>query len=341
MAGSSQDGLDLALVRLQYLGETWRYDVLHAQTEPYPLALRERLLDAADSPSHALLSLHVDYTYWTAAVLQKHLTRFVYDLIAWHGPTIFHNPSQRLTWALGDAELLSALTGRPVVTHFRARDLAYGGQGAPLIPNADELLWPQYPTLLNLGGICNVTHLPSRKAFDIGPCNQLLNALARELSPPLPYDPAGQFARQGSYLPALAQRFWEAPPLQNRPTALANVDIQTHFIEPFLTFAANPIDKLHTATRCIANLIAQKLNALKTPTVLMTGGGTYNAFLLELIQTQITPATTILIPDSTLIEFREAIGFALLGLLRYLELTNVDGRWTGGTHRHSSGSLSL
>lgn len=340
MAGSSHDGLDLVLVRLRYAKIAWEYEVLQAQTEPYPPTLRTALLGASKRSPQALFALSAAYTRWTAKVLRRRLKGLVYDLIAWHGPTLCHAPSYQLSWALGDAELLSALSGHPVVTHFRARDFVYGGQGAPLIPNADERLWPQYPTLLNLGGICNVTHLPSRKAFDIGPCNQLLDALARQLSPPHPYDPEGRFARQGCFLPALAQLFWEAPLLRNRPTALANTDIQTQFVKPFLAFVANPLDKLHTATRCIADLIAQALNALQTPTVLVTGGGAHNTFLRACIQAQ-CPNTTLLLPDPILIDFREAIGFALLGLLRYLGLDNVDGQWTGGYRHHSSGSLSL
>lgn len=340
MAGSSHDGVDTVLVRFWTLEGKWYYEILFARTIPYPPALEECLHRCLHLSGEELLKLSIAYTDWTARVLLENLWGQVYDLISWHGPTVFHQPSEGLTWGLGDSERLRTLVGKPVVTHFRSRDIAVGGQGAPLIPHADAFLWPEYETLLNLGGIANITHHATCMAFDVSPCNQLLNALARQLDPPLPYDPQGRFARQGKLIPALYEAFLSAPIFQtSHPTAITNEAVQEQFIAPFLCYPAAVEDKLHTAVHAIARKIGEAIQALGCQKVYLTGGGAHNRYLVETLQ--VFSPCPCLLPPEELIDFREAIGFAFLGLRRYWNEDNLYKPWSQARQSLSAGIVSL
>ncbi|MCX7979509.1 MAG: anhydro-N-acetylmuramic acid kinase [Bacteroidia bacterium] len=345
MAGSSADGVTAALIRYGQSPSTdWTYELLAGEEWPYPPSLQEKLQRplSAQTPED-LLHLSIIYTDWTAASVRRFIAPYACDLIAWHPHNVFHEPRAGLTWSLGDSERFRVLAGLPIVTHFRARDIATEGTGAPLIPNADQLLFSTYETLINLGGIANLTHLPSGTAYDITPCNQLLNALARQVDPSLPYDDDGQIAAQGRELPDLAEKieslpFFDLPP----PKALDNLTVQQDFILPFLSYPASPADKLHTAIQVIVRQLARALTTVGAKTYTLTGGGAFNTFLVKLVAERVAPQGIAFIPaPQTLILYREAIGFGLLGLLRWLGLPNTYKRWTGSSRSHSSGTLSL
>ena len=343
MAGSSADGVTAALVQLTRRGPHWSYALLTARNFPYPDSLRQQLLSAATLTAQPLLRLSITYTDWTAQQVQVGFAGRVYDILSWHPHNVFHEAEQGLTWSLGDSERLRVLVGKPVVSHFRARDIASGGTGAPLIPNADQELFASYETLLNLGGIANLTHLPTPLAYDICPCNQLLNALAHAYNPQLLYDPAGSLARAGQYVPALAEIFQSHPFLQLLPPkALSNAVVQEGFVQPFLEHPAPLPDKLHTATRCIVRSLIQALQQVGAKHFTLTGGGTHNSFLHRLLLQKAEEAgLTYISAPLSLVEYREAIGFAFLGLLRWLAERNTHPQWTGARRAHSSGSLSL
>lgn len=343
MAGSSTDGLSTALITLYRTPKGWRYELHVAHTTPYPSDLGDALRTAPSLPPKTLLRTSIAYTDWTGDIIRTLYSQSVYDLVVWHPHVVFHEPLHGLTWSLGDSERLRVQIGKPVITHLRARDIASGGTGAPLIPNADEKLFTEYETLLNLGGIANLTHLPKSLGYDIAPCNQLLNALATQADSSLQYDPAGQLARQGKLIPALRELFERHPFFaQTPPKALDNETVQKDFVQPFLAYEASPIDKLHTATHLIADRLAYALYDAGAQTFTCTGGGTHNAFLIELLQAKATAfGITYKKAPPDLVEYREAIGFALLGLLRYLGEDNTHGKWTGARSAHSSGLASL
>ncbi len=343
MAGSSADGLSTALVTLYRTPQGWRYQLHVAHTTPYPSDLREALKTAPHLSPKTLLRTSIAYTDWTGDIIRTLYSQSVYDLVVWHPHVIFHEPLHGLTWSLGDAERLRVQIGKPVITHLRARDIASGGTGAPLIPNADEKLFAAYETLLNLGGIANLTHLPKSLGFDIAPCNQLLDALATQADPSLRYDPEGRLARQGKLIPALLGLFERHPFFaQPPPKALDNETVQKDFVQPFLAYEASPIDKIHTATHLIANQLNRALCDVGARFFTCTGGGTHNVFLIELLQAKAAAlGITYKKAPPDLVEYREAIGFALLGLLRYLGEDNTHGKWTGACCAHSSGLASL
>ncbi|MEN3040211.1 MAG: anhydro-N-acetylmuramic acid kinase [Bacteroidia bacterium] len=343
MAGSSADGLTAALISYQYRHAEWIYALLEAETFAYPDAMRSSLRQSAGLSGRALLHLSVEYTDWTARMISRRFTKAVYDVIVWHGHTVFHEPAIGLTWSVGDAERLRVLAGKPVVAHLRARDIATGGTGAPLIPNADALLFSSYETLINLGGIANITHLPSRSGYDISPCNQLLDALAFQANPEYQYDPAGSLARVGEVVPELLEVFERHPFFQiPAPKSLDNETVYCDFILPFIHHPADPKDKLHTAVIGIVRQITEALKRVSAQTFTCTGGGTWNRFLIEQLSTEASKVgASYFEAPPELISYREAIGFGLLGLLRFLGLDNTAGAWTGASRNHSSGTLSL
>ncbi|MCS6894723.1 MAG: anhydro-N-acetylmuramic acid kinase [Bacteroidia bacterium] len=343
MAGSSADGVTAILVSYRRGASGWVYTLLEAETFAYPQNMRFLLRQSASASGKELLRLSVQYTDWTAQTVNRHFAQFAYELIVWHGHTVFHEPEKGLTWGLGDTERLRVLSGKPVVAHMRARDVASGGTGAPLIPNADLLLFSEYETLINLGGIANITHLPSRSGYDISPCNQLLDALATQANPDCSYDPEGRLAREGIFIPELIEQFerhafFRAP----SPKALDNETVQRDFVAPFLRHSAPPKDKLHTAVIAIVRQIVKALVGTSARTYTCTGGGAKNAFLMEHLRTAADKiGVSYVEAPSALVDYREAIGFGLLGLLRFLGLDNTAGEWTGASRHHSSGSLSL
>ncbi|MCS7297155.1 MAG: anhydro-N-acetylmuramic acid kinase [Bacteroidia bacterium] len=343
MAGSSADGVTAALLRYERRPSGWVYAVLEGRIFEYPSEWSQILLQSPTLSARHLLELSIAYTDWTAEIIFRNFRERVYELIAWHPHTVFHVPAIGLTWSLGDSERLRVKVGCPVVTHFRARDIACGGTGAPLIPNADALLLSEYETLLNLGGIANLTHLPTGIGYDIAPCNQLLNALAAQADPRLSYDPEGTLARQGHFLPSLAEQIREHPFFrQSAPKALDNERVQKEFIQPFLQYPAPPIDKLHTATQLIVELLLQALSEVGAQRFSCTGGGVYNRFLMELLISKAAEQNILYMPSPPeLVDYRESIGFGLLGLLRWLGETNTYGGWTGARGAQSSGLLSL
>ncbi|MCX8112087.1 MAG: anhydro-N-acetylmuramic acid kinase [Bacteroidia bacterium] len=355
MAGSSADGVSAALVLYRHFwpsslrqgegptAKAWDYIILEAETLPYPPFLIDNLHKSLTLSGYELLQLSIVYTDWTGEVIQRRFRRRVYDLLVWHPPNIFHEPSQGLTWSLGDPERLRVQLGKPIVTHLRARDIASGGTGAPLIPNADACLFAEYGTLLNLGGIANLTHLPNPIAYDITPCNQLLNALASQANPTLTYDPEGTLARQGRFISELKAVFHHHPFFSlSAPKSLDNQTVRRDFIVPFLSHSAEPVDKLHTATQLIAEELTKALRSVGAKRFTCTGGGTHNRFLIEVLQAKTAEEGIEYLPAPPLVvDYRESVGFGLLGLWRYLDEDNTHGKWTGARRAHSSGLLSL
>lgn len=343
MAGSSADGLTLALIRYHRHAGGWAYELLAGETVAYPAVLADRLRQSASLTGYELIHLSIEYTDWTAEVVGRCWRGSACDLFVWHPHNVFHEPTRGLTWSVGDPERLRVLLGVPVITHLRARDIASGGTGAPLIPNADALLFAEYETLLNLGGIANLTHLPTRTAYDISPCNQLLNALAQTLSPAHAYDPEGRFARTGQLLPELLEAFQRHPFFALLPPrALDNETVRRDFIQPVLAHPGRVEDKLHTSTVMIARVLAEGLQWTGAQRFTVTGGGAYNRFLMELLEKAAARAgIEFVAAPRDLIDYREALGFGLLGLLRYLGEDNTHGTWTGARRSHSSGLLAL
>ncbi|MGM0649914.1 MAG: anhydro-N-acetylmuramic acid kinase [Bacteroidota bacterium] len=343
MSGTSLDGLDMVLCDFSFSGSHWQYSIISAGTFVYDKKIYEALKTSRFLTKEQLNLLHQDYGKWIARTVNAflndhHLKRSDIDLIASHGHTVFHQPDAKLTLQLGDGKNIAADTGIPIVYDFRTADLQLGGQGAPLVPVGDLILFPDYNQCLNLGGFSNITDKQGEyvKAWDICPVNTISNDLAGVWGKD--YDEDGNTGRQGMIISGLffeleKLEFYRKPP----PKSLGREWIESH-IEPMLKAALKSHqakDVLRTWYEHAACRIADVLNGK----VLVTGGGAHNTFLIELLEDKTN--ATIHIPEKHIVDYKEALIFAFLGVLRWRGENNILASVTGATHDHSSGKLIL
>jgi len=258
------------------------------------------------------------------------------DLLASHGHTVFHQPEEGLTLQIGCGAVLAAKCNITTICDFRTTDIALGGQGAPLVPVGDKLLFNHYDACLNLGGISNISFQEDGKltAFDISLCNMPLNALAFQLGKA--YDENGAAAKQGRlYLPLFEQLNALPYFTQKGAKSLSREWYEQFFLPLLKKQDISVYDQLRTVTEHIACQIAKYIPV--NANVLVTGGGAKNSFLIELLQSQTT--AKIILPDEKLIDFKEAVLFAFLGVLRFLERENCLNEVTGATRNCSSGCV--
>lgn len=344
MSGTSLDGLDVAWCSFNFTGKEWEYNILKATTFRYEDTFKNKLREIHDAGAEELAMFYVEYGLWTGQkineFIQKHAIEKV-DLVATHGHTVFHQPEKKFTLQIGDGNAIAAATGLMVVYDFRSLDIALGGQGAPLVPIGDELLFSQYTYCLNLGGFANISFKEKNKriAFDICPVNTILNFLANKKGKE--YDTNGDEARSGlvieNILTALNNlAFYKQP----YPKSLGREWLENEFL-PLISDADYPVnDLLRTACEHIAEQIAAVLNKTGNGgSVLVTGGGSFNTFLIERIKSK--TQAKIIIPDDGLINYKEALIFAFLGVLRMENQINVLSDVTGASTDSCSGVVVL
>ena len=340
MSGSSLDGLDLALCYFDKKVDRWNYDVIAARTYPYPEELRLRLAKAIDFSAYEFVKLDVELGSVIAATVRSFLDGQPVkpDFIASHGHTTFHQPTIGLTSQIGSGAVIASHTGITTVCDFRTNDVALGGQGAPLVPIGDELLFGHYDACLNLGGFSNISFRKDgrRIAFDISPCNMALNYLANLLGKD--YDKDGEAARNGTMDQAFFDRLNSLDFYRIKGAkSLGKEWFDTNF-RPCLDQAKLAVvDKLRTLTEHIAFQLAQSSDGNKGETMLVTGGGARNLFLINRLRT--IGSKEIVIPDEQTIDFKEAIIFAFLGVLRMRGETNCLSAVTGARIDNCGGSV--
>jgi anhydro-N-acetylmuramic acid kinase len=358
MSGSSLDGLDVALVEFEEVGEVWDWKLIDASTEPYSLAWQERLAQAPSLSGEELYKLDNDYGHYLGMTARRWLLERdkTADLVASHGHTIFHQPQRQFTVQIGHGEAMVTHLNVPVVTQFRDRDIALGGEGAPLVPMGELHLFPQLKLFLNLGGIANLSvfglaqlpvgttwlrHVPQQLGFDVCACNQVINHLATRAGQT--YDDGGAMAKSGSLEPRLLEMlegldFYRLAP----PRSLANEYIRNIVLPLFDD--CTPQDALHTVVEHIVNQILISLKRLErnNEKLLVTGGGAHNTYLISrLSETLASLGIEVELPEKTIIDYKEAIIFAFLGVLRMLGQPNTLPDVTGARSAASGGSLHL
>ncbi|QMU27723.1 anhydro-N-acetylmuramic acid kinase [Adhaeribacter radiodurans] len=346
MSGTSLDGVDLAYCIFTKKNQNWIYKIYYTTTLPYTFFWKQRLNTLMDvSAEKFILADHQYGTYLGEAVREFVSKNGISpDFIASHGHTIFHQPSQHISYQLGHGAYLAAAAGLPVVCDFRTLDIALGGQGAPLVPIGDRLLFNQYDCCLNLGGIANISVASpnGRIAFDTGACNILLNTLVSEVD--LSYDEDGRLARQGQVQTDLLEQlnqadYFSAPP----PKSLGKEWIDAHTLHLLLAANCSLADKLQTACHHIAYHIARSIKEVLTNTkpyqVLATGGGAFNTYLVELIQRALGNQFAVIVPEPELVSFKEALVFAFLGVLRWQQQPNCLSSVTGASHDNVGGAI--
>lgn len=339
MSGSSLDGVDLAYVKFienegQYNFELLAFDCYAYEAEW--LDFFKSFCNAAPNQifekDHALGKLFATYIQH---FIRKHKIKHL-DYIANHGHTLYHNPQNFTTIQIGNGAHIAALTGITTIDQLRIMDVALGGQGAPIVPIMDTMLLSAYPFCLNIGGIANITINDNKtlKAFDICAANQILNHFASKLQ--LPYDKDGAVAKTGTIDWDLIKAFHQSDTfLQSAPPKSLDNQYSKNIIQLLETKTA--ADALATATAHIAYEIGQILRRLKVKngTMYATGGGTKNTFLIQHIKEQVAHYNIdVCIPEEQIIDYKEAIAMAFIGLLRLHQKENVLHQ-ISGAHRSS------
>ena len=360
MSGTSLDGVDLAYCVFKE-GECWSYEIRKAETIPYPEELKHQLSKAMTLSGYELALLHNELGRYFGTQVNEFMADFTeeVELIASHGHTVFHRPDLGMTLQIGSGADIAAICGKPTVCDFRTLDVALGGQGAPLVPIGDELLFGQYDICLNLGGISNLSFRTDgqRKAYDISPCNIVLNQLARQMGKA--YDANGDIARCGQVNPSLLAQLNELDYYKQLGTKSLGREWIDHNFFPIMARSALSVpDQMRTVCEHIAGQIANACNTAgikncdssgntvscdreacntKGRTLLITGGGAHNTFLIDLIREKFHGQ--VIIPDDKTIDFKEAIIFAFLGFLRANGLPNCLASVTGARRDSSGGGM--
>lgn len=351
MSGSSLDGLDIAYVHLHETGGKWTYEMLHTDCQPYSNVWMEKLSNAINLPAAEYQQLHADYGRYTGAAvndfIDRHQLHHQVHLVASHGHTTFHVPARKMTAQLSDGAAIAAVTGLPVVSDLRAMDVAFGGQGAPIVPIGEKLLLSDYDMFLNLGGIANISFNQPDKyiAFDVCPANRVLNLLIAPTGEA--YDDNGRLAATGTVNETLLQQLNQLDYYrQPFPKSLAN-DFGTATVFPLVQqYQLSIPDALRTCVEHIAiqisNAIAGATGNKATGKLLATGGGALNSFLIERITAQLQPSgIEVVVPEKELVNFKEALVMALIGVLRWREEYNVLASVTGAARNSINGALWL
>lgn len=342
MSGTSLDGIDLAFIAFAK-SDIWTYKIHKAVTIPYSEEWRKRLQNGMYLSEKDLLTLDKEYTQYLGEII-KWFVSSIEGIPAYagiggicsHGHTILHQPEKGVTLQIGNQPELAQYTGQTVVCDFRVQDVALGGQGAPLVPIGDQLLFPQYDYCLNLGGFANVSfeEKKNRIAFDVCPVNIVLNVLAEQLG--FPFDEGGQLAKRGTLIPELLQQlnaleFYKLP----HPKSLGLEWVQKHIFPLLEKTESSTEDVLHTFTEHIAIQLVATFK--KEASVLVTGGGAYNGYLLERLKMH--KKLNLILPSKELIEYKEALVFGLLGVLKMHDEVNCLASVTGAERDHSSGRV--
>jgi anhydro-N-acetylmuramic acid kinase len=340
MSGTSLDGVDLAYCNFTFQDGRWNYAILFAETLAYTTEWRSRLAGIENGSAYELTACDIEYGSLLGKLAKDFIRRhdLTPDFIASHGHTIFHRPSLGITLQIGRGSVIAAETSIPVICDFRSSDVALGGQGAPLVPAGDRLLFHEFDYCLNLGGFANISFEKGseRIAFDVCPVNIVLNRLSQANGKE--YDENGSMARDGILNPALFESlnslpFYSTPP----PKSLGKEWVLEECL-PIIMRAGAPVhDALHTFVKHIAFQVSRALPLPGNRKLLITGGGAFNAFLVE----QIIGMTglPVIIPDPVTVNFKEALIFAFLGVLRLRGESNCLSSVTGAREDNTGGAV--
>tara|TARA_R110002126_G_scaffold291535_1_gene453462 strand:- start:9638 stop:10696 length:1059 start_codon:yes stop_codon:yes gene_type:complete len=340
MSGTSLDGVDVVYVQFDE-SDYQNFKILHAQTFPYTKAWKALLQKAIHQSAEELKVLDVVYGRFLAGIINDFIGNHKIiniDFIASHGHTVLHQPKKGITLQIGNGKEIATITNQKVVCDFRTQDVKLGGQGAPLVPIGDELLFSDYDFCLNLGGFSNISYHKDneRIAFDICPVNIVLNFYANKLD--LEYDASGEIASQGTVNRQLLGKLNELDFYKKAHPKSLGLEWVQQYVFPLID---NLETDVPTILRTFVVHIAIQIGKViyKNNRVLVTGGGAFNTFLMQ--QIQFYASNKIKLPTSELINFKEALLFAFLGLLRIHHKINCLKSVTGASKNHSSGVVFM
>ena len=341
MSGTSLDGIDLVYVKYTFNDE-WDFNVNYSQTYSYSSKWKAVLRNLTHKSSEELEIIDTKYTLYIADVILNFIevnSISNIDFIASHGHTALHQPEDGLTYQIGNLQTLADRLKQKVICDFRVQDVKLGGQGAPLVPIGDLLLFNDYKYCLNLGGFANISFDDngSRIAYDICPVNIILNHYVKPLG--LEYDDKGQLASIGIINKKLLSDLNNLSYYQETaPKSLGLEWVQTNIIPLINRCNLRVKDVLSTFVEHVAIQISKVLIDNNT-SVLITGGGVYNDFLIERLKSH--TEIKIIIPSKETIDYKEAIIFGLLGVLKARNEVNCLSSVTGASENHSSGKILI
>lgn len=344
MSGTSLDGVDIAYCHFEWNKKHWSFSIKAAQTFSYSSDWKNKLSSAQLLSGEKLMQLHSAYGSHLGELchqfIRKNKLKKI-DLIASHGHTIFHQPRNRFTFQLGDGNAIHSITHIPIACDFRSLDVTLGGEGAPLVPIGDRLLFNEYDACLNLGGIANISMdlKGKRKAFDVCFCNMGLNYLAGKVGKE--YDKNGKMSAGGKVNNNLLREFERIYSLdQKKKPSLAREGFEKDF-QVLLDNETIPLnDRLRTTCESIAREIELVVPKQRTRLKLLaTGGGAHNEFLIHLLNQRLSKKAEIIVPDKMTVDFKEALVFAFLGVLCLRKEINVLKSVTGAGRDSCSGVL--
>ena len=369
MSGSSLDGLDIVYTDLEENSGRWTYKIIHSICYQYTAEWVMKLESAPSLNAVDYQLLHAEYGHFTGqqvnAFIEANDLQFKIQMIASHGHTVFHYPAKKMTAQLGDGASIAAATGIHVISDLRAMDIALNGQGAPIVPIGEKLLLPDFDLFLNLGGIANIsaaiterddsgsgsTNIPAAyHAFDVCPANTIMNILAREAGKE--FDRNGEIAATGKIKGELLQELNALQYYRNAyPKSLAN-DFGTAIVYPIIRQSfCETKDALRTYVEHICIQIKNAIELIRSHSgfrpaassmskLLVTGGGAHNSFLIRRLEELLQPLSVeLVVPAPELIDYKEALIMALIGVLRWREENNVLSSVTGATRDSIGGSI--
>lgn len=347
MSGSSLDGLDIAYVVFEETGGRWNYEIAAAKCTPYSSDWVDKLSKAVDLSAMDYQLLHTAYGHYIGEKVNQFIAANQLEhkvhLIASHGHTTFHLPQKKMTAQLGDGAAIAAVTKLPVVSDLRNLDIAFGGQGAPIVPIGHKLLFKEYNCFLNIGGIANISFKQDEQyiAFDVCAANRVLNMLVNEKG--LQYDDEGKIAATGKVNEALLQQlnaldYYQQPFPKSLPNSFG-----TDTVFPIIKDATiSTEDALRTYVQHIALQIERVFRnskfVIRNSKLLVTGGGAFNNFLVERLRLSLD-SVEVVVPEKKIVEYKEALVMALIGALRWREEVNVLSSVTGASQNSIGGAL--
>ncbi|MBB6331200.1 anhydro-N-acetylmuramic acid kinase [Chryseobacterium sediminis] len=339
MSGTSLDGLDICLAEFEKQNK-WTFQILKAETIPYSEDWENKLRNSIHLSAEDLLELNSEYGFYLGRQVKEFIHKHQLEnisLIASHGHTIFHQPKRKFTLQIGDGRAIKLETGLPVIYDFRSQDVLMKGNGAPLVPIGDELLFSEYNACLNLGGFSNISLQSEGKriAFDIAPVNIILNHLAQQINKS--FDENGELAQKGTVNEALLNDLNALDFYQHSHPKSLGIEWCHEHIFPALK-KIEILDALATFTEHTAQQIANVINKNNIKNILITGGGAYNSFLIEKIKSK--TQTEVIIPKKEIIDYKEALIFAFMGVLKINNEVNVLSSATGSLYDHCSGVIA-
>ena len=343
MSGTSLDGIDLAQLKFQISDKgIWSFEIIKSETLAYSKLWKNNLQEAISYSKEKMVDFNTAYTRYLADVISEFINKHKIenlDGVCSHGHTIWHQPENGLTLQIGNLPLLAKSIKQKVICDFRVQDVALGGNGAPLVPIGDRLLFSNYNYCLNLGGFANISFENKdlkRIAFDVCPVNIVMNDYAEFFDKP--YDEDGEIAASGKLNTELLQHLNNLDYYSKKaPKSLGLEWVQSTIFPILKSSGISSEDILHTFVEHVSIQLANQFR--DEASVLITGGGVYNKYLIDRLKSHSN--AKVVIPDSELIEYKEALIFGLLGVLRLRDEENCLSSVTGAEKDHSSGKIFI